>query len=286
MRGPALFTVLAAGHAAIAAESALVITGNPIDVIYTASLPEKPFFDASGLDGNIRGFISASAPPDGVGVRFTVRFENLPKTGGPFPYHLHVNKATDGNCTAAGTHIDPTNRGEKPPCNASDDTSCQVGDLAGKHGKIDSDPFLAEFVDKFASLKEDDPSFFGNRSFVIHFSNSTRITCADFVKDGLSIPGPPTGRNFTSAISANVTSATMTASTLFTPSSTIAVSTSTETPVGGIGNGCVGDCTTRLVPSPTTIPSQAVTAAAGTVMAGSLMRSAAVAIVLVVGVSL
>lgn len=103
-------------------------------------------------------------------------------------YHLHVNKASNGNCTATGAHLDPTNRGEKPPCDAGSLPSCQAGDLAGKYGKITSDPFIVEYVDKFVSLKEGDATFFGNRSFVIHLANSTRITCADFVKNDPNIP--------------------------------------------------------------------------------------------------
>ncbi|KAG6269608.1 hypothetical protein E4U49_006314 [Claviceps purpurea] len=183
-----LLAILAALEASYAAEIAAVVTKNPLDVIYTATLPSEPFFEAPGLSGNVKGFISASAPPDGVGVRFTVRFQNLPKTGGPFPYHIHLNKAAGGNCTAAGPHLDPTDRGDKPPCDAGNLPSCQVGDLAGKYGRIDSDPFTAEYVDKYLSLKEDDPAFFGSRSFVIHLANNTRVTCADFVKGGASEP--------------------------------------------------------------------------------------------------
>jgi hypothetical protein len=97
-------------------------------------------------------------------------------------YHLHVDPAVDGNCTTTGAHLDPFNRGEKPPCDASVPASCQVGDLSGKHGKISADPFHAEYIDPFASLKEGDAAFFGNRSFVIHYANTTRITCANFAK--------------------------------------------------------------------------------------------------------
>lgn len=84
MRISVAVAVLSAATYTLAADPAPIISGNPLDVVYTATLPKKPFFQAQGLDGNIRGFISGSAPPDGVGVRFTVRFENLPKTGGPF----------------------------------------------------------------------------------------------------------------------------------------------------------------------------------------------------------
>ncbi|KAG6036836.1 hypothetical protein E4U41_005472 [Claviceps citrina] len=232
MRYPsaALLAVLAAVNTCHAAENAPVVNNNPVDVIYTASLPREPFFQAPELSGNIRGFISASAPPDGVGVRFTVRFENLPKKGGPFPYHLHLAKAAGGNCTLAGAHLDPFNRGEKPPCDAGNQPSCQVGDLAGKYGKINSDPFTAEYVDKHLSLKEDDPAFFGNRSFVIHLANSTRITCADFVKGGGSFPssppGLPTGVDSTAALSGKTklaTSLPVTSSSSSSSSTSVAV---------------------------------------------------------------
>lgn len=97
-------------------------------------------------------------------------------------YHLHVKPATGGNCTATLGHLDPTNRGDQPACDSSKPASCQVGDLSGKYGKITSDPFTAEFTDPFTSLEPGNPAFFGDASFVIHYANTTRLTCADFVK--------------------------------------------------------------------------------------------------------
>ena len=55
-----------------------------------------------------------------------------------------------------------------------------MGDLAGKHGLITSDPFAASYSDDFASTVEGLGSFFGNRSLTLHFGNATRITCANF----------------------------------------------------------------------------------------------------------
>lgn len=177
-----------------------------------------------------------------------------------------MNKAAGGDCASAGAHLDPTNRGEQPPCDAGNEPSCQVGDLAGKFGRINSDPFTAEYVDKFVSLKEGDPAFFGNRSFVIHLANTTRITCADFVKDGSLLPvttGSPT----------TATAVTSTSSSL--PSdgrgddddctsghgnNSTCVSQTGEgfpTPSGPLGN--------NSFPWPTTV-----VAAAGTVIPGSL----------------
>lgn len=56
--------------------------------MYEAVLPEKPFFKAGSLDGNVKGSIVAITAPDGKGVEFKVRFSNLPKEGGPFSESL------------------------------------------------------------------------------------------------------------------------------------------------------------------------------------------------------
>ena len=86
----------------------------------------------------------------------------------------------DGNCTETLAHLDPYIRGEDPPCNGNLTQTCQVGDLAGKHGKIDRDPYEATYTELYASTAEGIGAFFGNRSFVVHFSNKTRISCANF----------------------------------------------------------------------------------------------------------
>lgn len=70
-----------------AAKDAPVISGNPQGVEYKAVLPKEAFFPKAELVGNVKGNISAVAGPGGKGVRFTVQFENLPKSGGPFSEH-------------------------------------------------------------------------------------------------------------------------------------------------------------------------------------------------------
>jgi hypothetical protein len=65
--------------------NATVVTNNPAGVVYNATLPEQAFFrNTYPGGGNIEGYISAVANPDGVGVDFKVSFSNLPKEGGPF----------------------------------------------------------------------------------------------------------------------------------------------------------------------------------------------------------
>lgn len=160
--------------------NATVVENNPPGVIYAATLPDAAFF--KGAQG-VKGSIAAVANPDGVGVLFKVRFSGLPKEGGPFTYHLHVDPVpADGNCTKTLAHLDPFIRGEDPVCNPDLPETCQVGDLSGKYGKITSDPFEDAFYDEFASTQEGIGAFFGNRSFVLHFANKTRIGCANFAK--------------------------------------------------------------------------------------------------------
>jgi Cu/Zn superoxide dismutase len=61
----------------------------------------------------------------------------------PSVYHIHKFPVLNGNCTSAGSHLDPYNRGEVPPCDKSKKETCEVGDLSGKYrnltGRADSD---------------------------------------------------------------------------------------------------------------------------------------------------
>lgn len=187
MRFQSALTVISAvavGH--VAAETgalgdAIVVKNNPPAPIYKASLPADPFFKTGSLNGNVRGSITAVGTLSGEGVQFKVRFENLPKEGGPFMYHIHVDPVpSNGNCTATLAHHDPFVRGEATPCDASKHETCQVGDLSGKWGNVTSDPFEMTYTDPYAALVPGIGSNFGNRSFVFHFGNKTRISCANF----------------------------------------------------------------------------------------------------------
>jgi len=160
---------------------AVIVSNNPPGVAYIATLPSNK---------GVKGVISATAGPAGVGVSYTVSISNLPISGGPFPYHLHVGSVPeDGNCTKTLTHLDPYIRGEATPCDKNSLQTCQVGDLSGKYGTITSDPFTTSFTDPYTSTLEGLGSFFGNRSIVIHFANKTRITCANFAR--VNIPVNP-----------------------------------------------------------------------------------------------
>ncbi|WYZ34447.1 hypothetical protein EsH8_I_000723 [Colletotrichum jinshuiense] len=186
MRACSIVSVIAAaaiGRAASQSTGELgdaTVATNPAGVAYEAVLPETPFFKAGSLNGNVKGSIVAVTAPDGKGVAFQVKFSNLPREGGPFTYHLHVNPVPeDGNCTKTLAHLDPFIRGEATPCDASKPATCQVGDLSGKYGAVTAD-YQKTYVDPYLSIVQGPGSFFGNRSVVFHFANKTRISCANF----------------------------------------------------------------------------------------------------------
>lgn len=174
-------------------QPAPVVEGNPAGVTYVATLPAEPFFMAGSLDGNVEGSVTAKAGPGGRGVQFDVKFSNLPTSGGPFMYHLHVAPSgPSGNCTATLAHVDPFKRGEDPVCNPAEPATCQTGDLSGKFGTVTEDPFTASYHDPYSSINQDvGGSFLGNRSFVFHFANKTRISCADFKLVSSNSSGTP-----------------------------------------------------------------------------------------------
>jgi Cu/Zn superoxide dismutase len=119
------------------AQDATAVTNNPAGVSYGATLPDL-------TTTNIRGSVVAQSDPSGTGVLFQVTLAGFPAEGGPFLYHIHANPIVDGNCSTAGGHLDPFNRGDSPACDASEPSTCQVGDLSGKHGKINGTTFSAK----------------------------------------------------------------------------------------------------------------------------------------------
>ncbi|KAF2126634.1 hypothetical protein P153DRAFT_297533 [Dothidotthia symphoricarpi CBS 119687] len=162
---------------------------------YRASLPDSMFDPLVGT--MVQGTIEAVGQADGV--HFTVNITNLPDQAayGPFNWHIHTMAVpANGNCTATLSHLDPTNRGEYIMCDASAPETCQVGDLAGKHGGKIATPntFYTEFVDAYLSTEAGTPGFFGGLGFVLHSANTTRITCANFemVESGNATSGNAT----------------------------------------------------------------------------------------------
>ncbi|KAJ9668557.1 hypothetical protein H2201_001199 [Coniosporium apollinis] len=178
-----------------------VVTNNPIGASYEARLPNIATTD-------VRGVFIATSNPSGRGVDFQITLDGLPSTGGPFMYHIHdAPIPPNGTCAQTLAHQDPYIRGEETPCDATAPQTCQVGDLSGKHGNITSGSFHDTYTDLYASLVPGLGSFFGNRSVVVHFSNKTRITCANFqiIGHGAVPSGSPNGTNATTMVTATAT---------------------------------------------------------------------------------
>lgn len=128
-------------------------------------------------------------------------------------YHIHEKPiSADGNCSSAGAHLDPYKRGEVPLCDSSKKETCQTGDLSGKErnftGPADSIMYVthinkrslvtnvsSRFLDLYSATNPEDPAFFGDKSIVFHYSNKTRITCANFtiVNGGQPSAAPSSG---------------------------------------------------------------------------------------------
>jgi len=162
--------------------NATVQANNP-DATYVARFPTSQFDNSTGSE--IAGTVTAVAGPQGTGVTLTFDWSGFPDAAslGPFPYHIHAMPIpADGNCTAAGPHLDPTVRGELHSCEVAAPQTCQAGDLSGKHGNITTPTFQTSYTDNFLSLVPGTQYFIGEKAIVVHTTNATRITCANFVQ--------------------------------------------------------------------------------------------------------
>jgi len=180
------------------------VRSNQPTATYRATLPSLMFNPLVGT--TIRGYIEGVGTSSGV--RFTVNITGLPDQAqyGPFNWHIHTLPVpTNGNCTATLSHLDPTNRGELIMCEAARPETCQVGDLAGKHGGKIMTPgsFSTSFVDAYLSTQTGDAAFFGGLGFVLHSGNTTRLTCANFVQ----VNGSSAGNGTSASPSATSTNA-------------------------------------------------------------------------------
>lgn len=157
--------------AVASAGAAPQVWDSPTNVVYTASFNKTN-----------SGWIRFSAPNGTVYVETNIN--NLPLTGGPFTYHVHERPVpANGSCTATLGHLNPYEGAYVPYSNKSvTPAQREVGDLAGKHGPINSTSLYTSYYDPYLSLNPNDKAFIGNLSVVIHFANTTRYTCANFVQ--------------------------------------------------------------------------------------------------------
>ncbi|GAM90322.1 hypothetical protein ANO11243_083650 [Dothideomycetidae sp. 11243] len=163
---------------------------------YVATLPSTAFNELTGT--TVSGSISISSKQGDTGVTVSVNFANFPSVSqyGPFVYHIHdMPVPADGNCTETLGHFDVTNVGEYYPCIVGSPQNCQVGDLAGKHGAIMGTTFTASYVEDYLSTDPSSSYFVGTKSITIHTSNTTRLTCANFMLMSSGGNGSSTGNS-------------------------------------------------------------------------------------------
>lgn len=121
-------------------------------------------------------------------LTFHTGFGRFPADTFPFPWHVHEypfpNDGTVTPCEAGvtGGHFDPLGAFQNPnytvDCNMDNPQNCEVGDLGGKFENFSrSDPLMREYSDQFLSLYGVN-SIIG-RSIVIHFTNDSRLVCAN-----------------------------------------------------------------------------------------------------------
>lgn len=53
--------------------------------------------------------------------------------------------------------------------------------MAGKHGNITGTELVTSYQELYLSTTPGSPYFLGDKSLVVHTSNTTRLTCANFV---------------------------------------------------------------------------------------------------------
>ncbi|KAI5953855.1 hypothetical protein CANMA_004693 [Candida margitis] len=146
------------------------IKKNPKNIVAIADFP-------FGGDKDIKGNVVFTTTGKYVNVH--VDMTGFPHNEGPFYYHIHERSVPEnGNCEACGLHFNPYN--SSPDCLAQKhDGYCQVGDLSGKHGAINSTCFEFKFTDPYLSLNKRSKSYIVGRSLVFHYANMTKLACAD-----------------------------------------------------------------------------------------------------------
>lgn len=165
-----LLSLVALTASVLLAGEAPTVSDSPAGAELTATFP-------LGGSSQVQGSVVFSALDDGQ-VQVSVNVSGLPTTGGPFTYHIHEAAVPqNGSCVATGGHFNPY--GGVPCKNASSYAECEVGDLAGHWGAINSTSLETTYVDPYLLLNPDSKSSPYGLSVVIHYANTTRIACAN-----------------------------------------------------------------------------------------------------------
>lgn len=178
------FYALAAATNCYAA-SAPVVSNNPTGVSYVAKFP------ATGPDQDVTGYVAFNS--DNGTAKVNVVLQGLPADEGAITYHIHAKPIPEGgSCADTAAHLNPFAANSTAVCDKSNPSTCEVGDLSGKHGSImNTTSFKTSYYDPYLSLNSSSSQFIGNLSINIHLKekNNTRIACANIVVDSSSSVG-------------------------------------------------------------------------------------------------
>jgi len=150
---------------------------------------------ASNVTGRFQ--FSLQRGSNSVAVNISINGLNAYNATGSYAYHIHTNPiASDGNCLSALGHLDPLNATDALVCNPLFAQYCEVGDLSGRHGKLNGSlPVLnISYIDDYLRFWTQPFTLLG-RSVVLHAPNSTRIACGNITSlvDGTATAnGEPT----------------------------------------------------------------------------------------------
>lgn len=166
---PVFFVFLLFGVPSVIAGQAPVIKSNPANLVAVADFP------TAGAHASTRGYVYFWSP-DGKETQVHVDMTGLPEQGGPFVYHIHDNAVSNNDCETTGLHFNPY--GAATDCDSQqDDSFCQVGDLSGKHGWINTTCYQFSFVDPYLDLGDSASRIVG-KSVVFHYADMTKFACA------------------------------------------------------------------------------------------------------------
>ncbi|KAI0465122.1 hypothetical protein LJB42_000344 [Komagataella kurtzmanii] len=129
-------------------------------------------------DDKLHGIIEFSTAKN-KSVEVHVDITGLPETGGPFYYHIHKKPLKSGaSCESTSTHFNPYNA--PADClKTKDDSYCQVGDLSGKHGYINTTCFEDSYYDPYISLNPKNKAYPVGLAINLHYANQERFACAN-----------------------------------------------------------------------------------------------------------
>lgn len=156
------------------ANPAEIITNNPTDIVLRADFPTA---NSQSVVGIIQ-FYSLNGT-----AKVHVDLTGLPKNSGLFSYHIHEGSLIQSNskCEETGDHFNPLNAPKDDCDSLIDDSYCQIGDLSGKHGLINTTCFETFYYDPYLSLDPNHPQYIGNKALNIHLldKNNERLACAN-----------------------------------------------------------------------------------------------------------